>query len=181
MDESALKMLLASLDSSRASLDSQLWWATLLVVLGVGLEWIFVIWEYREELHDFRRGIVHPPDKPNIWLFVLGLAATSLVTIGVAGEMYLGAKIGVVETGIREANDKLFLLLSKEAAGAAESAKIANNAAGSAVAKSDKANTVAGEALSTSKAATEAATEALDDIDKVAGQAELNRQKFMAV
>jgi hypothetical protein len=115
MDESALKILLSSLDVSRSSLDSWLWWATFLVVIGVGLEWIFVIWEYREELHDFRRGVIHAPEKPNIWLFVLGLVATSLVTIGVAGEMYIGAAIGDLETQIRKANELRAALLSKEA------------------------------------------------------------------
>lgn len=129
MDESALKILLVSLDSSRASLDSQLGWATFLVVVGVGLEWIFVIWEYREELHDFRRGVVHAPEKPNIRLFVLGLVATSLVTIGVAGEMYVGAKIGAVETLIRKANDERASLLSKLAGDAAVSAKTAHDEA----------------------------------------------------
>lgn len=122
MNESALNTLLISFENSRALLDSQLWWATFSVVVGVGLEWMFVIWEYREEWSDFRRGIIHPPERPNTWLFVLGLIATSLITVGVAGEMYLGAKISVVETKIRKANDERAKLLSKEANDALERA-----------------------------------------------------------
>src|SRR5690242_7470062 len=72
-DESALRSALASLDEYSSSLHWWLGFWTFLVALGVVMEVIFVLWEYGEELHDFRRGIVHPPERPNRVLFVLGL------------------------------------------------------------------------------------------------------------
>jgi hypothetical protein len=115
MDESALKVLISNLERSRATLDSWLFVFTLFVVVGVVLEVAFVIWEYRDELHDWRRGIVHPPEKPSVALLLFGLFGAGLVAIGVTGELYIGAKIGVKETSIREANDQRASLLSKEA------------------------------------------------------------------
>ena len=97
MDESALKVLISNLEGSRATLDSWLFVFTLLVVVGVVLEVVFVIWEYRDELHDWRRGIIHPPEKPSIALLVFGLFGAGLVAIGVTGELYIGAKIGAKE------------------------------------------------------------------------------------
>jgi hypothetical protein len=116
MDESALKILLVNLETCRSSLNSWLSWATLLVVIGVVLEVVFVIWEYREDLHDFRRGVLHPPEKPSVWLLVFGLFGSILIAVGVAGELYIGTKIGTVETKIRGANDLRAALLSKESA-----------------------------------------------------------------
>src|SRR5579864_3954006 len=115
MDESALRMAIANLEASRSSFHFRLELFTALVVAGVVFEVIFVVWEFREDLHDFRRGIVHPPDKPNPWLLVFGLFASSLVAVGVAGEFREEANIESMESKIRIANDELYLLLSKEA------------------------------------------------------------------
>ena len=115
MDESALRILVSSLEASRSTLH---WWLefwTFLVVAGVALEVVFVVWEYVEELHDSNRGIVHPPERPSRLLFALGLLGAALVATGVAGELYAESKIETVETRIRRANDELFSLLSKEA------------------------------------------------------------------
>ena len=64
MDESALRTLIANLEASRSSLHWWLEFYTWLVVAGVVFEVVFVIWEYLEELHDFQRGIIHPPERP---------------------------------------------------------------------------------------------------------------------
>jgi hypothetical protein len=93
------------------------------------LEVIFVIWEFAEDLHDFRRGFIHPPDKPSVLLLVFGLFGATLVAVGVAGEFREEAKIESAETQIRAANDELYLLLSKEAGDAAKSAKTAHDEA----------------------------------------------------
>jgi hypothetical protein len=116
MDESALRMAIAKFEASRSSFDWWLEFFTVLVVLGVICEVAFVVLEFREDLHDFRRGILHPPDKPSVLLLVFGLFAASLVAVGVAGEFWEEAKIDGTETQIRTANDELYLLLSKEAA-----------------------------------------------------------------
>lgn len=90
---------------SRSSLHGWLHFWTFLVVVGVALEEFFVVKEYAAELRDFRRGIVHPPEKPSILLFRLGLLGAGLVAIGVAGELYVDVQAGKVETEIREANE----------------------------------------------------------------------------
>src|ERR1700690_4114034 len=72
MDESALRIALASLEDCSSSLHWWLGFWTFLVVAGVALELVFVIWEYRDDLGDFKRGFVHPPHKPSVLLFVLG-------------------------------------------------------------------------------------------------------------
>jgi hypothetical protein len=87
----ALRQLLDCLEASRLSLH---WWLSLftwLVVVGVVSETFFVIWEYRNETHDFRRGIIRPPDRPNRFKFVLEIVGVGLVAIGVAG----GTKCGI--------------------------------------------------------------------------------------
>ncbi len=129
MDESALRNALAGVNDCGSLLHRELGFWTLIVVVGVALELVFVVWEYVEELHDFRRGIVHPPDKPNCLLFALGFFAAGLVALGVGGELYAESKIATAETCIRKGNDALFLLLSKEAGDAAKSAKTARDEA----------------------------------------------------
>src|SRR5208337_1415523 len=115
MDESTLKSLLENLEKCRSSLDSQLTVFTWLVVIGVSLEVIFIIWEYRDELHDWGRGFVHPPYMPNRIKLLLELLGTGLVVTGVAGELWAEAKIGAVETKIRKANGDLVLSLEQKA------------------------------------------------------------------
>jgi hypothetical protein len=115
MGESALKILLDNLDMSRSSLHAWLHIWTGMVVVGVTLEVLFVVWEYLELLHDFRRGIVHPPEKPNVLLLVLGLLGAGLVAVGVAGELYVDVKAGKIETEIREVNERRISLLSTKA------------------------------------------------------------------
>jgi len=122
MDESALKTLIESLEAHRVGLDKWLSFWTWLVVIGVVVEVIFIIRTYINERGDWRRGTVHPPDRPSrLWLF-LELAGVALVALGVAGELSVDAKIGVLETQIRGANDKRTLLLESESSDAKTSA-----------------------------------------------------------
>src|SRR6266446_6656099 len=122
MDESALKTLIDNREMLRSSLDRCLFFWTCVVVVGVAMEVFSVIREYRQQLSDFKRGIVHPPEKPSISLFMLGLLGAVLVVIGISGELYVGAQIGKVETEIRTFNGLRAALLSKEAGDAKISA-----------------------------------------------------------
>jgi hypothetical protein len=117
----------------------------------VALEVVFVVWEYVEELHDFRRGLVHPPERPSRLLFFLGLLGAALVAIGVAGELYAESKIETVETGIPKANDELFLLLSKEAGDAEKSAKAAHEEADAVKKRDRRAHAPLGECVQTAR------------------------------
>jgi hypothetical protein len=129
MDESTLKILLDNLEMSHSSLHGWLDFWTFLVVIGVALEVVFTIWDYRELLHDFRRGVIHSPEKPRVLLHVLGLLGAGLVAVGVAGELYVDVQAGKVETEIRSANELRVSLLIKEAGDAKQSATEAEEAA----------------------------------------------------
>jgi hypothetical protein len=167
MDESALKTLLDKLEMSRSSLHGWLHFWTFLVVVGVALEVFFVVKEYAAELRDFRRGIVHPPEKPSILLFMLGLLGAGLVAIGVAGELYVDVQAGKLETEIREANELRVSLLSKEAGDAKTSAKEAEAAAKGAKVQSDKATTSASNALGLATRVRREAAGAVREIGKL--------------
>ena len=88
-----LRQLLDCLEASRLSLHWWLSFFTWLVVIGVVSETIFVILEYRNDKHDFLRGIIRPPDRPNRFKFVLEIVGVSLVAIGVGGELNLESRI----------------------------------------------------------------------------------------
>lgn len=153
MDESALRALIANLDASGSLLH---WWlnvSTFFVVVGVVLELVFVVVEYREELHQFKRGVIRPPDRPSRLLFVSGLLGAVLVALGVSGELYAGAKIEQLETRIRKANDDLYLILSKEAGDAATFAKTAHEEADAVKGIADEARADAKDALAKAQAA----------------------------
>jgi hypothetical protein len=167
-DESALRSSLASLDKCNSS---QHWWLgfwTFLVALGVALEVVFVVREYLDALHDFNRGVIHAPERPPTVLFLLGLLGASLVAVGVTGEVWKGSDIATVETCIRKANDALFLLLSKEAGDAKDSAKVAKLAADGA---KESAN-AAGVAASKAEAKAEAVAKRAEQIDAELAQTE---------
>jgi hypothetical protein len=152
-DESALRRSLASLDVCSSSLH---WWLglwTFLVAAGVALEIIFVVWEYIEDLHDCKRSLIRPPVRPNLLLFILGLLGAGLVTVGVAGELNVESKIATVETCIRNGNNELSLLLSKEAGDAATSAKTAHEEADAVKGIADESRADAKDALAKAKAA----------------------------
>ncbi|MFZ0479690.1 MAG: hypothetical protein WAL71_11105 [Terriglobales bacterium] len=171
MDESALKTLLDNLDASRSSLHAWLHFWTFLVVLGVALEVVFVVKEYIDQSHDFRRGILHPPEKPSTMLFILGLLGAGLVAIGVAGELYIDVQAGRVETEIRKANELRVALLSKEAGDAKASAEGAANAAANAKGQSEKAVSSASNAMTLAKGAGQEADSFARDIVSAKRQA----------
>ena len=115
MNGTGFKVLLSSLEASRSSLHNWLQFWTLLVVIGVVLDVLFVVWEYRAELTEFQRGIVLPPSRPSISLLLFGLLAAALVAVGVSGELVVESKIEGVETRIRRASDEQFAQLSQDA------------------------------------------------------------------
>jgi len=169
MGESALKTLLDSLEISRSSLDHWLNFWTFLVVVGVVLEVAFVVWEYLEALGEFKRGEMHPPERPKRTKFVLELLGAAFVAIGVAGELYVEAKAGDVETQIRRANDSRVALLSKETGDAKTSAEGAASASARAQRSADEASLAAGNAQKVAGSVTrkaDALDRQLDDTDK---------------
>src|SRR5207245_3451260 len=97
MTESDLRRLLSNLEIGRASLHGWLHFWTFLVVVGVALEVISLVWEYRNELNDFKRGEIHAPDRPSLLLFAIGFLGIALVVAGVSGELYIDVKAEMIE------------------------------------------------------------------------------------
>lgn len=139
-------------------------------MLGVALEVFFVIWEYLEERHDFLRGIVHPPEKPRILLFGLGLVGAALVAVGVSGEYVKASQIATTETCIRQGNETLFLLLSKEAQSAKSSAEGAEASAKVAKRESQEAGDTAKTAVALSDSARGVAKAVAKDVAAIKQQ-----------
>jgi hypothetical protein len=139
MGESALKAMIDSLESSRDSFESWLNLFSALVAIGVVLEIVFVIREYREQLHDWGRGFIHPPDRPSRMWFMIELFGVALVSIGVAGEFWVDVKVGALETQIRRANGDLISLVEGKANDASTSAQRAADALARSKAESNAA------------------------------------------
>jgi len=82
MDASSLARDLDNLEKSWSSLD---WWLnfwTIIVVVGVAVELLVIITEYAHALRDFKRGIIHSPDKPSILIFSIGFLGAALTACG---------------------------------------------------------------------------------------------------
>jgi len=125
MDESTLKSILTSLETSRSSLHSSLRFWEWMVVAGVVVELFVVAKEYWDDLREFRRGTIHSPEKPSTLLLALGLLGAGLVAVGIAKELSIDSEIEGVETQIRGVNERLFGIVSQEA----DSASLASSSA----------------------------------------------------
>jgi hypothetical protein len=119
MDSSTLFARLNNLESSWSSYDSWLKFWIALVVVGVAIELVVVVKEYRDDRHEWSRGIIRPPDRPSGWLLFWNLLGAGFVAIGVAGEFAIHLKAGKVETDIRSVTREL-VAISEDHASTAE-------------------------------------------------------------
>ncbi|SFS10286.1 hypothetical protein SAMN05421771_1771 [Granulicella pectinivorans] len=161
MEESALKMLIAALESQRDALAFWLNLCSLAVAVGVIAEIAFVLRAYSEDMDDWRRGIVRAPHRPSkkwLWFELFGVL---LVSAGVAGEFWVDVKAGSLETQIRKANGNLVLFLEQKTEAASKSAQEAEHAAGRATELSDVAKKKAESVFGIAAKANESATGAL--------------------
>jgi hypothetical protein len=110
-NESALRNCIKALGERLISLhhQSDVW--TVLVVVGVVLEVVVLIKEYRDELIDFRHGFVHAPQKPSFKLLLFGMFGVVLVAGGIMGELLTGVKIQNKEEQLARANEALVNLV----------------------------------------------------------------------
>ncbi len=140
---SALKISISALEVSIKTLDgkSAFWerWLlpfSALVIVGVALEVWAILWDHRETLTSWRRGIVLPPERPSTGKLWLEIVATVLVVIGVAGEFGASGKIASINgqlrtrnSDLRSASDQLLALVTQEAGDANDRATTAQNRA----------------------------------------------------
>jgi hypothetical protein len=129
MDSSALFARLNNLENSWSSLDSWLKFWIALVVIGVAIELVVVVKEYRDDKHEWGRGIIRPPDRPSRWLLFWNFLGAGLVAIGVAGEFAIHLKAGKVETDMRDTTRQLVAIVDKDAGEAKKKAGDANREA----------------------------------------------------
>lgn len=138
MDPSALESVSRSLESSLDFWGSMLLAATLVVVVGLIVEYWHEIrgfWEHaRWPMAAF------PSDK------LVAITGGVLVTLGVAGELFFTYKASLVESKLRENNHKIEALLTKEAGDAKTSAEGAADASSRAKRSADAAGVAAAKA-----------------------------------
>jgi hypothetical protein len=124
-----LRFSIKAIESRSDSLESWLYFWVLLVVVGVAIEAILGILEYREGLEEFHRGTIRSPERPHRLKFGFELFAAALVVIGVAGELLIDLRVGKLQTELRAKNEALGRVLEgvatdalKEAAASAREA-----------------------------------------------------------
>src|ERR1017187_697372 len=113
MDLSALESAVKALETS---LDAFEWWitvSTILVVLGLVIEYWFPLRELVEALK-------HRPPFP--WKLIMEMVGGILVTLGVAGELWFQSRASNVQTFIRSDTHKIEAILNKEAGDARKDA-----------------------------------------------------------
>jgi hypothetical protein len=118
MDLSALERNITNLETSLDSLEHWLAFMTALVVLGLVLEY----WHELPEAIDALK-------KAWSWKPLCIISGAILITVGVAGELFVQSLASRKETGLRKANDAVFAGLNAEAAKARKDASNASERA----------------------------------------------------
>jgi hypothetical protein len=122
MDPFTLANKIASLEVDATATDVWLNVSTCAVVVGVVFELLVLVTEYRRELKDFKRGVIHSPEKPTLRRYFVEGFGAALVALGVAGELFFHLKAGRIETRLRNTNHQLVATIQGEASNAAERA-----------------------------------------------------------
>jgi hypothetical protein len=149
---SALESSLKTLEGSSDRWETLAWSCAIAVGIGIVGETVVIISEYRDDLHDWRRGAISwvwervwPPDRPPQWRFWFDIVATILVLIGVFGEAGASMKLASVNSQLRSKtselrakSDQLLALITLEAGAAKDSAEAAARAAKIAREEADK-------------------------------------------
>jgi hypothetical protein len=148
---SALEKAITALDKSSGNWERLLQLFTALVVLGIFVEIRVILLEHRDSTDSWLRGIVWPPERPSRALLAWALFGPILVTVGVAGEVWVGVEITRINGDLRSKNaelrsktEQLIALITSEA--------------GTAKASADGAATAASEATASAKVIGEQAT-----------------------
>lgn len=170
----ALQKTISILEGTSDSLEFWLKVWTGLVVVGVALEVIIILKEHFDERRAWRRSTIRTPEKPSLLFLVFQLIATGLVTLGVAGELYISVLSGRTNSDLRIKNQALVALVDQkagfanaQAANAETSANNANAAASSASAEADKARLLARDARLEADSARQSVNEASNQLAKL--------------
>ena len=152
IDASALEASISALKSSICALESSLktlegssgWWETLAwscaLAVGIGIvgEIVVIVGEHRDDLTAWQRGIVRPPDHPDIRRFWFDIVATIRVLIGVFGEAGASMKLASINSQLRSKTSELRADSDQLLALVTQVAAIANAGAGKANERASK-------------------------------------------
>jgi hypothetical protein len=121
-DASALASSISACRSSIAALESSLkttegssggwetfaWICSVAVAVGVAAEIVGIVGEYRDDLKDWQRGIVRPPDCPSFARFFwFEILATVIVVGGVFGEAWASKELASINNQLRMKTSEL--------------------------------------------------------------------------
>jgi hypothetical protein len=133
---SALESCIKASEGSSGHLETIGWLCAFAVGIGIAGEIVVIVSEHRDDLEDWGRGFVRPPDKPPAWRFWFDIVATLIVLGGVFGEAGAAAKIGSINSQLRSKTSELraksvqlLAVTTEEAGDAAKSAKDAEASA----------------------------------------------------
>ncbi len=125
MTPSSLNSLIYSLENNISNLERYVdflemlvWIASAAVVIGVAFELLVVVHEYKSDLRGWRRGSICSPEKPSRSMFAFELLGALLVTLGVAGELWVGIVSGNRNSELRDKNRTLVGLIRQQAGNA---------------------------------------------------------------
>jgi hypothetical protein len=154
------------------------WLCAVAVGIGIAGEIVVIVSEHWEDLQDWRRGIIRPPDRPPAWRFWFDIVATLVVLGGVFGEAGATGEVASINSQLRSKtselrakSDQLLALVTQQAGEAKDSALIAEASAKAAGIAADKA-------LDTSNTANDAAGKAQEKVEAVGKQADDLLQKY---
>src|SRR5258707_13724917 len=127
---SALESSIKTLEGSSTGWETLAWACSIAVAVGVAAEIWGIVWGYREERREWRRGIIcWPPDHPSVPKLWFEIWATMLVVAGVFGEAGASAALASINSQLRSKtsvlraqSDQLLALVTQEAGSAAKSA-----------------------------------------------------------
>ncbi len=133
---SALESCIKASEGSSGHLETIGWLCAFAVGIGIAGEIVVIVSEHRDDLGDWGRGFVRPPDKPPAWRFWFDIVATLIVLGGVFGEAVAAAKIGSINSQLRSKTSELraksvqlLAVTTEEAGDAGKSAKDAGASA----------------------------------------------------
>ena len=150
---SALKSCISALERSSETVghssgrwEAIAWVCAIVVAVGVALEIIGIVWQYRDDIRNWQRGPCEPSDRPSYGKLWFEIVATLLVVAGVVGEAGASLKLASINSQLRSItselrgdSDQLLALVTQEAGGAKQSSIVAAGEATRAKGKADEA------------------------------------------
>ena len=142
---SALESSLKATEGSSGGWETFAWVCSVVVAVGVAAEIVGIIWEYRDDLTAWRRGILTAPDRPSfVRFFWFEIFATVVVVAGIFGEAWASKELSNINSQLRSKtselradSDQLLALITQVAGDAVVSAEEAQQKANAAGAETD--------------------------------------------